>query len=609
MSPFRHHVLSAVTLVFAGFAIYYRGLAGPFLFDDLSNILQVPAIALTHLDLERLLGVVRNEDGEWLRRPLARLSFAFNYYQAGFQFDPFVYKLTNLVVHCVCGVLMYILVYQLVRFRDQEISTLVVPTPPVLFAFVVASFWLIHPIQLTSVLYVVQRMTSLSAMFVLAGLVLFTVGRQKLSAGCKGAWRLIVSGIVIGILLGGSCKEIAILTPFFALAIDWFFFDPKKLRVHERRKLVLVYGVAMAMFVGLACYWLWSGFDLVVSIYSIREFNPVERMLTQSRVLFFYLYLILFPAPRSFGLFHDDMSLSAGLFEPVTTAMSVLAWFGILVATFRGAMRRQLWAFGIVWYLIGHSIESTLLGLELIHEHRNYLPSFGVVFSLVWVVWCYFPILVRSKTLRMACVVLLAATLLLVTWSRVGDWSDRLVLAQSWVKNHPDSYRSLESLAFAYRERGESITLVYDTYNRASDKDRTQVLPLVEMAKMLQALILSTLDMPSQHVGQVSITTAPLTFDRHWLAAAVAALDAEIERRLREHSLSPGTLIALFNLFVCEQEGDIVCRSLSSANLRWHRIANANSRVNDFDSKRLRLTLQALESENRASDTMLEMKN
>ena len=567
MATFRYHALSIVTLIFAGFVTYYGGLTGPFVFDDLSNILQAPAVALTHLDLERLLGVVRNEDGEWLRRPLARLSFALNYYQAGLQFDPFAFKLTNLVVHCVCGVLMYILVYQLVRLREQDTSTSVVPGRPVLFAFVVASLWLIHPVQLTSVLYVVQRMTSLSAMFVLAGLVLFTVGRQRLSTGDKGAWRLILSGLVMGIVLGGSCKEIAILTPLFALAIDWFFFDLKKLPNRERRKLMLGYGLAMATIVGLACYWLWSGFDLVVSIYSIREFNPVDRMLTQSRVLLFYLYLILFPDPRSFGLFHDDFSLSSGLFEPVTTAMSVLAWLGILTVTFRAAIRRQLWAFGLVWYLIGHSIESTVLGLEMIHEHRNYLPSFGVVFSFVWVVWCYFPIVVRSKSLRMVCVVMLAATMVFVTWSRVGNWSDRLVLAQSWVKNHPDSYRSLESLAFAYRERGDPMTLVYDTYNRASAKDHTQVLPLVEMAKMLRALTLSTLEMPSQHVGQVSITTEPLIFDRHWLAGAAAALDAEIERRLREYPLSPGTLIALFNLFVCDQEGDIVCRSLSSASL------------------------------------------
>ena len=46
-------------------------------------------------------------------------------------------------------------------------------------------------------------------------------------------------------------------------------------------------------------------------------------------------------------------------------------------------------AFGIAWFLVGHSIESTVFSLELYFEHRNYFPGVGlfllagVLFALV----------------------------------------------------------------------------------------------------------------------------------------------------------------------------------------------------------------------------------
>ena len=274
MAPSRYHALSTLALVIVALVLYRGGLTGPFVFDDLSNILQVPSVALTHLDIESLLRTVRSEDGAWLRRPIARLSFALNYYFAGSQFDPLAYKLTNLAVHCASGVLAYVLVYQLLCHRAKE--TLVEPPgSPVVVAFAVAVVWLAHPIQLTSVLYVVQRMTSLSGMFVLGGLVLYTLGRRRLATGADGAWLRMVGGVAIGTVLGGLCKEIAVLTPLFALAIDWFFFEPGKLSAANRRKLARVHGAMMLMLIAPASYWLWSAFDHVFSVYSVREFVPL----------------------------------------------------------------------------------------------------------------------------------------------------------------------------------------------------------------------------------------------------------------------------------------------------------------------------------------------
>ena len=591
----RYHLLSVALLTFVGVVIYHGGLQGPFLFDDLTNILQVDSVALRSLEVDQLLKVIHDEDGEVLRRPLARLTFALNYYFADQRFDPFVYKLTNLLIHLLTGVALYALTYQLVRHRFGAGTERWNSGYSTLFACAVAGVWLIHPIQLTSVLYAVQRMTSLAAFFVTGGLFVFAIGRARIIGGRPGGWTLIIVGIIAGTALGGLCKETAILTPLFAIVLDWFFYAPQGLTAGSRKKLHVIYGALVMMSASIAGYWILDGYGNVVSVYAVRDFEPITRLMTQARVLFFYLSLIVVPNIRRYGLFHDDLAPSVGFMTPISTAVSLLAWLLVFVIVWRGAMRQRLWAFGPVWFLLGHSIESTILGLELVHEHRNYLPSFGIVFLFAALSVTHLPRVVRHGGLRVLCIVLIALTFAWATWVRVDSWRDRLTLSQAWVRNHPTSYRSMDSLAVAYREHGGSVSLVYDTYRQAAILGHGDVLALLEMMKIVQALLLSGLDLRPDSVAGISVLKDSLDLNSDWLSQAAMGLDAEIERRLRTYRLSPASSRALFNLFVCAREGDPVCASLSSANLTWHQTAVDNHRVSEFDRTRLTLTLEALQ--------------
>jgi hypothetical protein len=117
--------------------------------------------------------------------------------------------------------------------------------------------------------------------------------------------------------------------------------------------------------------WLWAGYDL-------RPFSLVERLMSEGRILWFYLGLMVAPRMAAFGLYHDDIAVSTGLFSPWTTLPALLGLAGLAWLAWRVRKSAPLAAFGIAWFLIGHSLESTVLPLELAHEHRNYLPLLGV---------------------------------------------------------------------------------------------------------------------------------------------------------------------------------------------------------------------------------------
>jgi hypothetical protein len=90
------------------FGVYAPGLKGPFVFDDYPNIVDNPLVAVDALDAANLRDAAFSlRNGPYPHRGLARLSFALNYYFAGGRFDAFAFKLTNVVIHVVNGLLVY----------------------------------------------------------------------------------------------------------------------------------------------------------------------------------------------------------------------------------------------------------------------------------------------------------------------------------------------------------------------------------------------------------------------------------------------------------------------------------------------------------------------
>ena len=359
--------------------VYLPGLGGPFVFDDSVNIVDNPAVQLDSLAPAALGDLVASGGAGPLGRPVAMLSFGANHYLFGP--GPYSYKLLNLIIHLINGLLVYRvcrLLLQSLPGRATDATRLTTWT-----AAAVAAAWLLHPLNLSAVLYVVQRMTSLSALFSLLALAWFLEGRRlQLQAGEHGAtgWRYIMASLGIAVPLAAFSKENGLLVPGLMAVIELTLLQLGAERPVDRQRLKLLYGLLLGVpaLATVGVLLVEPGFLID---YSNRSFTLSERLLTEARVLWSYVQWVLLPVPGALSFYHDDVLLSSSLLDPPVTLLALSAW--LVVAGFALFGRRwPLWRCGVLFFLAAHSMESGPIALELVFEHRNYLPMLGLLLPL-----------------------------------------------------------------------------------------------------------------------------------------------------------------------------------------------------------------------------------
>ena len=270
--------------------VYWQGLDGGFWFDDYGQIVFNPAIEMKGIDPSSLVRAAKGSNsGPW-GRPISMVSFALDHYFFGLQ--PFPYKLDNLLIHLVNVALVASLASLLLCATAANDDRLFRSRVVVLAA---SAWWALHPLCVTSVLYVVQRMTSLSSLFTLLGLICYCRSRVlALTGGPAGAWEAL-SLLGVGTVLSVFCKEIGLLAPAYAAVIEIFVFRFESPRSRDRRVLKLVFIGG-----GLACAFFLAGFLLLHpqwmdNAYANRSFNMEQRLLTEARILWLYLRLMSLP--------------------------------------------------------------------------------------------------------------------------------------------------------------------------------------------------------------------------------------------------------------------------------------------------------------------------
>ena len=293
--------------------IYWPGLHGYFFFDDEVSILQAERLQISSLTVDSLRQAWSSGGAGPTGRPVSQVSFALNYYFSGF--DPFKFKATNLAFHLVNG----LLVLALAKLLLAEIEPLARRRDVTVTSVAFATLWLLHPIQLLPVLHVVQRMTSLSAFFLLAA---FWMHLQARTRGGVAGFLILLPAWLLLWPLSFLSKETGILFPVFVLAWELIVRRGALGRLDQFARvfatLVGVCAVAVVFYaLSPRAQWLWAGYEM-------RPFSLVERLLTEGRVLWFYLGLMLLPRLEAFGLYHDDITLSTGLLTPWTTLPALL---------------------------------------------------------------------------------------------------------------------------------------------------------------------------------------------------------------------------------------------------------------------------------------------
>lgn len=375
-----------------------------------------------------------------LGRPLSLLTFSISAYAWPDWFEEFLR--INIGVHLINGMLVLLISYKL---AVEYIKSL--PRPE-FFALAIGAIWMLHPLLASASLMVVQRMTTLSAMFVFLGVLTYIYANARLKVGSMRYMLACGFGTVFFTLCAALSKENGLLLPLLLLVLDKTILSREGVTYSVAYRIWRVGILYLPAFV-LIVYVL--SFDYANAYYP-RNFTLSERLLTESRVLVQYLALILFPNRAFLGPYQDDFQVSSGLFQPLSTFASVLGI--ILGIAFAVARRRQnpVLSFGILWFFVAHIIESTVFPLEIYFEHRNYVASVGVIFVFVYL---FFSVREPLNKFALSALAIYVVAVGFVLLTLTSMWGDRDLSAEMWQKFHPSSERAAQALAQSYVRRGQ----------------------------------------------------------------------------------------------------------------------------------------------------------
>ena len=386
-------------------AVYARGLHAPFAFDDVvfadSSIVHVTSLQ----ELRALIAM------SGVPRKLTMVTFALNFWVDGLR--PLGYHLVNASLHAVAAWLLFLLMQRLLsraaddwwRAHATGISTLGVLV------------WMLHPVQTQAVVYTWQRATTLCVVCYLGALICYVEGRTR----ARGRWRWWFAGAVLA-AAALAAKEIAATLP----AAIWLI-ERQFLSLRRRSPPWLLLAAAAAL-VAIALDYLGPRFiSMIDADFARRGFTPLERLLTESRVVMRYISLLAFPHPARLMVDYD-VPLSRSLWAPPSTALAVSAIVVLLGLAAWWWRRVPLASVAVLWFLGHLVIESTIIPLDLAYEHRLYLPSTVPLVLGAGLLWRAFGTTWAGKT----AIGLLCG--LLAVWSavRVEAWRDPVRL---WADN------------------------------------------------------------------------------------------------------------------------------------------------------------------------------
>lgn len=410
-------------LALAGFvvAVYALGLRGPFIFDDYANILAMTAPRDGTPWLERLLGAQIEVSRP---RVLPNLSFMLQdaAFGDGHSVAPAGYKLFNLLLHLACGGAVFALARLALRTWGVESRR------AAWWALAAAALFLLHPLQVSTVLYAVQRMALCAALFAL--LACHAYLRWRLEGGAR---RLAAVGLYAALAL--ASKENAALLPLaFAVIELTVLRDAATARAggFEPRTVRHVAALALTLAAGaLLLTW-----HRIVGDYAIRDYTLPQRLLTEIHVLADYVRTIAWPNPDALSFYHDDFPIRRAL--DVSTALLAAAFAATLALAARARATLRPLAFAIGWFFAWHALEAGIIALEMKFEHRNYLPLAGVAIGAAGLsAGARLP--PRAKA---AALLALGAALAAVTVARVRDWSSYDAFVAHEARLHPGSIRA-----------------------------------------------------------------------------------------------------------------------------------------------------------------------
>lgn len=420
---------AAALLLVAGWFLYLPASNGAFLFDDLPHL-----DSLKDIDDQRsATEFVFSGTAGPLGRPIALASFLAQ--RKAIEEGPGPFLKFNIALHLFNTIILVWMVYLLSRYGRLK------QTRAMWIAIAAAAIWMLMPLLASSTLMVIQRMTTLSATFVLLGIVAYLSARKHLDSNENIALTGMSVALVFGTLLAVFTKENGALLPTFVLVLELTLLQrPRALSRNTWRAWC---GIFLWLPTVLILTYIVTRVPYSEVVVLKRDFTGWERLLTQSRILWEYLFNAFIPRPGVYGPFHDGYPVARTIFNPLTFA-ALAGWIVVLALAVLWRRRYPLFAFTALWFLAGHMLESTVVPLELYFEHRNYLPIIGPVYAL-----CTAAFLLPDSRKKLAYIgiplyVAANATVLL---GLTTLWGNPPLAAHYWQQKFPDSIRAKTTAA------------------------------------------------------------------------------------------------------------------------------------------------------------------
>lgn len=429
--------------LFALTALAYSGVGrNTFHFDDWHNILLNASVHMEQFSVEALAEAAAG--ASLGHRPIPSMTFAIDWWRGGD--NPAYFLHTNLLFHLLSAAAVFMLLRAALRIALNEGGGFRTE----LAAALAAAWWAVQPIHVQAVGYVVQRMTGLAALCTVLGVWAYLKGRLAAQRGW--AWYALCASFL---LIGALSKPNAWISPVLLLATEYLLLrNATPLITHPRDRLILAVPVLAAMVGGLLLAIEGPVKEWALASYSWRDFTMTERLLTQPKVLAFHASQLLWPHPARFSLDHD-VEIVRGLasWQFFLPFAAIVAWVGIGV---RLALRKgaRITGYFMLWPPITLVIESTVIPLEMMFEHRMYLPTVGVAGLIaLGLVHAHR----RSATLYNAVTATLVAAVALSAWAtheRLPQWRTVISLLENSAIHAPNSVRVWNQLGVEYLKVG-----------------------------------------------------------------------------------------------------------------------------------------------------------
>jgi tetratricopeptide (TPR) repeat protein len=442
LEKWRAPLFAAGLLFFILALIYANSFDCSWHFDDYINIVENNGVQIKTLSWQEigrsLYGIAGN--GRW-QRPVSYFTFAMNYYFDGL--NVFWYHVVNFFIHYVTSVFLFLFIYNTLklpilegRYEKNAYS----------IALLATLFWAINPVEVMAVTYIVQRMASMAAMFYIMAMYFYLKGRRA-----DKKWKIVGFFVLTAFwsILSIGSKENAAMLPVSLFLFDLFLIQGVTIEHIRKNWAVCLFALVLVPAIGLMYF---DFFTITGDYDQFRPFTMWERVLTQPRVILFYISLLLYPITSRMMLIHD-VGISKSLFDPWTTFAAVIVLLLILVAAVLISRKRPLISYCIIFFFLNHLIEGSFISLELIHEHRNYLPS--MLFFVPLSILIVYALSYFEKRKRMIVILSSAITaIIIIMGMNVYIYND---IFKDEISLWSDNARKAPDLAMAHGNLGAAL--------------------------------------------------------------------------------------------------------------------------------------------------------